>query len=32
VSRAVDGLRSDGTLDSLRKQWLAQVAGAPELS
>ncbi|GIH16201.1 ABC transporter substrate-binding protein [Rugosimonospora africana] len=31
VSQAVDALRSDGTLANLQKQWLAQVAGAPEL-
>ncbi|GAB7052231.1 ABC transporter substrate-binding protein [Catenuloplanes indicus JCM 9534] len=32
VSQAVDALRTDGTLTTLEKQWLAQVAGAPELS
>ena len=32
VSRAVDGLRSDGTLDALQKQWLTDTAGAPVLS
>jgi polar amino acid transport system substrate-binding protein len=32
VTRAVDALRTDGTLTDLEKQWLAQVAGAPELS
>ena len=31
VTQAVDQLRSDGTLTALEKQWLAQVAGAPEL-
>ncbi|MFI5844096.1 ABC transporter substrate-binding protein [Catenuloplanes sp. NPDC051500] len=32
VTQAVDSLRTAGTLTSLEKQWLAQVAGAPELS
>jgi polar amino acid transport system substrate-binding protein len=32
VTRAVDALRTDGTLAALEKQWLAGVAGAPELS
>lgn len=32
VSQAVDALRADGTLAALEKQWLAQVAGAPELA
>jgi polar amino acid transport system substrate-binding protein len=32
VSQAVDGLRASGTLTALEKQWLAQAAGAPELS
>ncbi|WP_232323639.1 ABC transporter substrate-binding protein [Catenuloplanes japonicus] len=32
VTQAVDALRTAGTLTSLEKQWLAQVAGAPELS
>jgi polar amino acid transport system substrate-binding protein len=32
VSGAVDALREDGTLDRLEQQWLADVAGAPELS
>jgi polar amino acid transport system substrate-binding protein len=31
VSQAVDALRGDGTLANLQKQWLAEVAGAPEL-
>lgn len=31
VTKAVDSLRSDGTLDQLAKQWLADVAGAPVL-
>jgi len=31
VSMAVDALRSDGTLDELQQQWLAQAAGAPVL-
>jgi polar amino acid transport system substrate-binding protein len=31
VSKAVDGLRSDGTLDRLQQQWLSADAGAPEL-
>ena len=32
VSRAVDALRSDGTLAALQKQWLTDTAGAPVLS
>ena len=32
VTRAVDELRASGMLSALEKQWLAQVAGAPELS
>jgi polar amino acid transport system substrate-binding protein len=32
VSAAVDGLRADGTLDELEKQWLAGTDGAPVLS
>lgn len=32
VSRAVDQLRQDGTLAVLEKTWLADTAGAPELS
>ncbi|WP_233606001.1 ABC transporter substrate-binding protein [Micromonospora sp. Llam0] len=32
VSAAVDALRADGTLDNLRAEWLADVAGAPVLS
>jgi polar amino acid transport system substrate-binding protein len=32
VSRAVDALRADGTLAQLEQKWLAQTAGAPELS
>lgn len=31
VTKAVDGLKSDGTLDKLQKQWLSADAGAPEL-
>jgi polar amino acid transport system substrate-binding protein len=31
VSKAVDALREDGTLDQLAKEWLADVAGAPVL-
>jgi polar amino acid transport system substrate-binding protein len=31
VTKAVDALRTDGTLDDLSKQWLADVAGAPVL-
>ena len=31
VSKAVDGLRSDGTLAALEQKWLADTAGAPEL-
>jgi polar amino acid transport system substrate-binding protein len=29
VSKAVDALREDGTLDKLAQEWLADVAGAP---
>jgi polar amino acid transport system substrate-binding protein len=32
VSKAVDAVRSDGTLKNLEKQWLSGVAGAPVLS
>jgi polar amino acid transport system substrate-binding protein len=32
VSQAVDGLRAAGTLAELEKKWLAQVAGAAELT
>jgi polar amino acid transport system substrate-binding protein len=32
VSQAVDSLEADGTLDQLQQEWLADVAGAPELS
>ena len=32
VSTAVDKLRNDGTLAELEKKWLAETAGAPELS
>ncbi len=32
VSQAVDALEADGTLDALQGEWLADVAGAPELS
>lgn len=32
VSEAVDALRADGTLADLEAQWLADVAGAPELT
>jgi len=32
VSQAVDALRTDGTLTKLQQTWLAQSAGAPELS
>ncbi|MET9019879.1 ABC transporter substrate-binding protein [Actinopolymorpha sp. NPDC004070] len=32
VTRAVDALRADGTLDDLAKTWLADVAGAPVLN
>lgn len=32
VSQAVDALRRDGTLADLEKKWLAQVAGAKELT
>lgn len=31
VSRAVDELRADGTLDRLEQQWMGEAAGAPEL-
>jgi polar amino acid transport system substrate-binding protein len=31
VTKAVDALRSDGTLAALQKQWLTTSAGAPEL-
>ena len=31
VSAAVESLRSDGTLDGLEQEWLADVAGAPVL-
>jgi polar amino acid transport system substrate-binding protein len=31
VSKAVDALRADGTLDALQKQWLTDAAGAPVL-
>jgi polar amino acid transport system substrate-binding protein len=31
VSQAVDALEADGTLDALAQEWLADVAGAPEL-
>jgi polar amino acid transport system substrate-binding protein len=31
VSQAVDALEADGTLDALQGEWLADVAGAPEL-
>lgn len=31
ATQAVDALREDGTLDSLAQEWLADVAGAPEL-
>jgi polar amino acid transport system substrate-binding protein len=31
VSKAVDALRTDGTLDKLKDQWLSQAAGAPIL-
>ncbi len=31
VSRAVDALRADGTLDQLQTQWLDQAAQAPVL-
>ncbi len=31
VTKAVDALRSDGTLSKLQQQWLTQSAGAPEL-
>ncbi len=32
VSQAVDALRTDGTLDTLKDQWLSQAGNAPELS
>jgi polar amino acid transport system substrate-binding protein len=32
VSEAVDALRADGTLADLEAEWLADVAGAPELT
>lgn len=32
VRKAVDGLREDGTLMMLERQWLVQVTGVPELS
>ncbi|MEV1289346.1 ABC transporter substrate-binding protein [Micromonospora sp. NPDC049679] len=32
VTQAVDALRNDGTLTALEKQWLAQTAGAAELT
>jgi len=32
VSRAVEALRTDGTLTNLEKQWLSGVSGAPKLS
>ncbi|SDS27085.1 ABC transporter substrate-binding protein [Actinopolymorpha singaporensis] len=32
VTRAVDALRDDGTLEELAKTWLADVAGAPVLN
>lgn len=31
VTQAVDALEADGTLDALQDEWLADVAGAPEL-
>ncbi|WP_375477228.1 ABC transporter substrate-binding protein [uncultured Jatrophihabitans sp.] len=31
VSKAVDALRADGTLEQLRTKWLTNTAGAPEL-
>ena len=31
VSQAVDGLRADGMLQQLQKDWLTDTAGAPEL-
>ena len=31
VSQGVDALEADGTLDALQDEWLADVAGAPEL-
>ncbi|MDO8210791.1 ABC transporter substrate-binding protein [Conexibacter sp. CPCC 206217] len=31
VSRAVDALRADGTLERLEQQWMGEAAGAPEL-
>jgi polar amino acid transport system substrate-binding protein len=32
VSRAIEELRSEGTLDELEKRWMGSAAGAPELS
>ena len=32
VSKAVDALKADGTLDDLQQKWLAEVADAPVLS
>ena len=32
VSRAIEALRASKTLEQLERQWLAQVAGAPELA
>jgi polar amino acid transport system substrate-binding protein len=32
VTKAVDELKSDGTLDALQKKWMGAAAGAPELS
>jgi polar amino acid transport system substrate-binding protein len=32
VSRSIEALRASKTLEQLEKQWLAQVAGAPELA
>jgi polar amino acid transport system substrate-binding protein len=31
VTKAVDGLREDGTLDRLEQEWMSKAAGAPEL-
>jgi polar amino acid transport system substrate-binding protein len=31
LTKAVDALRSAGTLDALQKQWLTSTAGAPVL-
>jgi polar amino acid transport system substrate-binding protein len=31
VSRAVDALRADGTLERLEQRWMGEAAGAPEL-